>query len=386
MKSTKAQPDHYKDSTLSVIANAFAQVKDTLEARKTLTRAIRVNRTLSDYNSKISDLLAISNAFANIKDTLQAKKLLSQALKATNLLPVDQSPIYDQRKTFLSEIAKAFAQVSDKDGITQTLIATNALPFSEKARVLATIANAFAQVNDKEGITQTLKATDRIRENHPMPNYKNKALSVIADAFAQIGDKAGITQTSRIIRNSPDSYDHNEALSAVVNAFAKIGDKDGITYTLNIIRRDSILGFYNKGNVLATITNAFIRLKDTAQAKKTLKLITSKNSVISDLPAIAHAFALVKDTLQAKVMMTKELAASNYYTDADKASKLPYIALKCAQLGDWRMVNQIINSEIRSNEAKAKALYLVLVTQYTRSDPKRQKELLDKINMSHPEF
>ena len=70
------------------------------------------------------------------------------------------------------------------------------------------------------------------------------------------------------------------------------------------------------------------------------------------------------------------LATSGALSEGSMAKVLPTVAQGFAQLDDWRWVNQIISDRITSNEAKAKALYVVLAIRYTRNNLERQRELL----------
>ncbi len=157
-------------------------------------------------------LIVIANEFIYLKDTVQTRKALIKALM-----------IEYKEDITLSAIANAFAKIRDKDGINQTLRAASSLSndndfLTGKDKILSAIAKAFADVNDKEGIIQTLRATTGMGDFDKM-----QTLPAIAEAFVQIHNKEGINQTLRVANTLPDEY-QADILIAVAAAFAKLND------------------------------------------------------------------------------------------------------------------------------------------------------------------
>ena len=144
--------DESKARVIPDIAQGFIQIKDTKQAKITMTQALNTASALSN-GLKVRVLPAIAMTFAQLKD----KAGVGQTLTATNNLFGE-----DKVKVLLA-IATAFAQLKDKAGVGQTLTAANDLDDEGRAQVLPAITTAFAQLKDKTGLGQTLTATNDLR-------------------------------------------------------------------------------------------------------------------------------------------------------------------------------------------------------------------------------
>ena len=169
---------------LSVIASAYGELEDGVQANALLQNALSAANDIDDPNAKSSALGVIASAAGQLEDGVQANALLQNALSATN--DIDNP---DAKSEALGAIASAAGEL--EDGVQANALLQNALSAADdiddpdaKFSALSTIASAAGQLEDVDIIKDLLM---QIRPMAEKGGYSS-LLSQIAFSQSLYGD------------------------------------------------------------------------------------------------------------------------------------------------------------------------------------------------------
>jgi hypothetical protein len=332
------------------------------KALAVLTRCGQVEKALG-YAALMQQSEARNNAYLLIGKVLldhdrsehgnaTARHALRHALAAVHAIPNELN-----KARALNELADAFAQAGDREGLTRALAVAKAVQ-DEVCRDVALFGTAFLAMGVTFSLARMGMYVEALREVQGIQYESHRAgvLAVMAWELANVGDEEGLKQALAVAQAIEDQESREKALAGVKEAQARIGaqtkEKQTAVEVSSVSR--SIEDEPSKYEELAAISSTSSHVDDKIKLRQDLtaaQAIQNEAQKAEALTGVARALAEAGDKEGLKQAL---MAAQAIQGETWKAEALAGVAQALAEAGDKEGLKQAFTAVQAIQNAKRK--------------------------------